>query len=114
MRISDWSSDVCSSDLASDMPTAVTQQGHPRMNYTQIFRNGWAISGTAKAVKFLTGSKLAHNKKMCASYHAEDMGGLSCGARKLSRSEARRVGKAGVSTCRTRWSPYHKKKKNKN
>src|SRR3546814_2587389 len=57
---------------ASDMPTAVTQQGHPRMNYTQIFRNGWAISGTAKAVKFLTGSKLAHNKKMCASYHAED------------------------------------------
>src|SRR3546814_4051596 len=34
---------------ASDMPTAVTQQGHPRMNYTQIFRNGWAISGTAKA-----------------------------------------------------------------
>src|SRR3546814_2066423 len=29
---------------ASDMPTAVTQQGHPRMNYTQIFRNGWAIS----------------------------------------------------------------------
>src|SRR3546814_6299036 len=43
------------------------------MNYTQIFRNGWAISGTAKAVKFLTGSKLAHNKKMCASYHAEDM-----------------------------------------
>src|SRR3546814_4878612 len=58
---------------ASDMPTAVTQQGHPRMNYTQIFRNGWAISGTAKAVKFLTGSKLAHNKKMCASYHAEDM-----------------------------------------
>ena len=58
---------------ASGMPTAVTQQGAPRMNYTQIFRNGWAISGTAKAVKFLTGSKLAHNKKMCATYHAEDM-----------------------------------------
>lgn len=58
---------------ASGMPTAVTQQGAPRMNYTQIFRNGWAISGTAKAVKYLTGSKLAHNKKMCATYHAEDM-----------------------------------------
>lgn len=58
---------------ASGMPTAVTQQGAPRMNYTQIFRNGWAISGTAKAVKFLTGSKLAHNKKMCATYHAEDI-----------------------------------------
>ena len=58
---------------ASGMPTAVTQQGAPRMNYTQIFRNGWAISGTAKAVKFLTGSKLAYNKQMCAMYHAEDM-----------------------------------------
>src|SRR3546814_17412212 len=33
----------------------------------------------------------------------------------LGRSEERRVGKACVSTCRSRWSPYHytKKKKNK-
>src|SRR3546814_13639862 len=29
------------------------------------------------------------------------------------RSEARRVGKECVSTCRSRWSPYHEKKKNK-
>src|SRR3546814_19484235 len=27
------------------------------------------------------------------------------------RSEERRVGKEGVSTCRSRWSPYHYKKK---
>lgn len=54
-------------------PTAVTQQGHPRMNYVQIFRNGWAITGTAKAVKYITGSKLAKNKRDCALYHAEDM-----------------------------------------
>src|SRR3546814_15694540 len=27
------------------------------------------------------------------------------------RSEERRVGKEWVSTCRSRWSPYHKKKK---
>src|SRR3546814_12100157 len=32
----------------------------------------------------------------------------------LSRSEARRVGKECVSTCRTRWWPYHEKKKQKN
>src|SRR3546814_4298794 len=25
----------------------------------------------------------------------------------VDRSEARRVGKEGVSTCRSRWSPYH-------
>src|SRR3546814_11629239 len=29
------------------------------------------------------------------------------------RSEERRVGKECVSTCRSRWSPYHKKKKKK-
>jgi hypothetical protein len=58
---------------ASGMPVAVTQQGAPRLNYTQIFRNGWAISGTAKAVTFLTGDKLAKNKADAAMYHAEDM-----------------------------------------
>src|SRR3546814_3145127 len=30
---------------------------------------------------------------------------------RISRSEERRVGKECVSTCRSRWSPYHKKKK---
>src|SRR3546814_13766761 len=29
------------------------------------------------------------------------------------RSEERRVGKEGVSTCRSRWEPYHEKKKKK-
>src|SRR3546814_18609906 len=32
----------------------------------------------------------------------------------LVRSEERRVGKECVSTCRSRWSPYHYKKKNNN
>ncbi len=58
---------------ASGMPVAVSQQGAPRMNYVQIFRNSWAISGTAKAVSYRLGSKLAKNKKECASFHAEDM-----------------------------------------
>src|SRR3546814_13343948 len=31
----------------------------------------------------------------------------------LGRSEERRVGKECVSTCRSRWSPYHEKKKKK-
>src|SRR3546814_13512931 len=31
-----------------------------------------------------------------------------------ARSEERRVGKEGVSTCRSRWSPNHEKKKKKN
>jgi hypothetical protein len=58
---------------AAGQPTAITQQGSPRMNYTQIFRNGWAVSGTAKAVQYRTGNKVAKNKRDCAMYHAEDM-----------------------------------------
>src|SRR3546814_16855706 len=34
-------------------------------------------------------------------------------AQAADRSEERRVGKECVSTCRSRWSPYHKKKKTK-
>src|SRR3546814_17479877 len=34
-------------------------------------------------------------------------------AERLSRSEERRVGKECVSTCRSRWSPYHSKTKQK-
>src|SRR3546814_5275729 len=30
---------------------------------------------------------------------------------RVARSEERRVGKECVSTCRSRWSPYHSKKK---
>ena len=58
---------------ASGLPVALTQSGAPRLNYTQIFRNGWAISGTAKAISFRTGSRLAKNKRDAAMYHAEDM-----------------------------------------
>src|SRR3546814_1605741 len=61
MRISDWSSDVCSSDLAS-MPMA-----------------GAAL--------------MPHQNRRFSIA--------------LSRSEERRVGKECVSTCRSRWSPYH-------
>lgn len=58
---------------ASNRPTAITQQGHPRSNVTQIFRNAWAVSGTATAVKFRTGNKVAQNRQHCAQYHAEDI-----------------------------------------
>src|SRR3546814_7724005 len=32
---------------------------------------------------------------------------LAAGIKKAGRSEERRVGKECVSTCRSRWSPYH-------
>src|SRR3546814_18401093 len=46
---------------------------------------------------------------MAGRRQAVAQGVESCQA--LVRSEERRVGKEGVSTCRSRWSPYHKKKK---
>src|SRR3546814_1454967 len=66
MRISDWSSDVCSSDLAD---------GGPR-------RGAWLRAGEAAADRV-----------------RDQPDGR--------RSEERRVGKECVSTCRSRWSPYH-------
>lgn len=54
-------------------PLPVTQKGDERLNYVQIFKNGWAITGTAKAITYLTGSQMAYNREMCFAYHAEDI-----------------------------------------
>src|SRR3546814_15427586 len=97
MRISDWSSDVCSSDL---------------MN---LIRVTGSLAKGARTVK-LDGARVAipETRELFAG------GEFILGARpehirfddrsKLRgevRSEERRVGKECVSTCRYRWSPYH-------
>src|SRR3546814_3068073 len=92
MRISDWSSDVCSSDLRhfdglqvlgkvgfrKGLDTLITSLDAPHHPLPppivdQAFRD--VRSRPVKAVEW--------------------------------RSEERRVGKECVSTCRSRWSPYH-------
>src|SRR3546814_13385631 len=99
MRISDWSSDVCSSDLRTvrfpDRPRRHTMGG--RRPVTR-----WAIRLTTK-----TAMKMKN--RICAM-----LAEAAAMPPKPNRSEERRVGKEGVSTCRSRWSPYHKKKKNNN
>src|SRR3546814_15954104 len=92
MRISDWSSDVCSSDL-------VLLQGQ---NY-HLAR----VSGKKRHVVVSTAlSQTSNRATRLLSYsgnrHMTVQG---------SRSEERRVGKECVSTCRSRWSPYHSEKK---
>lgn len=57
----------------SDRPNPVSQKGEERLNYVQIFKNGWAITGTAQSIDYLTGSQLAYNREMCFNYHAEDI-----------------------------------------
>lgn len=54
-------------------PTPVMQAGESYVNYVQIFKNGWSVTGTVKAISYLTGSKLAESKSQCAQFHAEDI-----------------------------------------
>lgn len=57
----------------SSKPTAFANLGFPRMNYMQIFRNAWDVTGTAKALEFYTGDIVAKNKADAALFHAEDI-----------------------------------------
>src|SRR3546814_13093867 len=97
MRISDWSSDVCSSDLGEDKDEAKKNNEAARL---------W-ISGI-EAVKRKLGVRTVYDLSatpffLRGSGYAE--GTLFPWTMSAFRSEARRVGKACVSTCRSRWSP---------
>src|SRR3546814_18036250 len=98
MRISDWSSDVCSSDLQSSAVYA--RSGLPRrlrlLAMTKIF--------TAPAIRAPVPRYATASRRWGSGSFAP--GRRCCG----TRSEERRVGKECVSTCRSRWSPYHYKK----
>src|SRR3546814_6303663 len=87
LRISDWSSDVCSSDL-SCLSNAVCA---PR----PCLASATDQSGLPQAP---AGSARSGLVRKCWSVSA---------SRKASRSEERRVGKECVSTCRSRWLPDH-------
>src|SRR3546814_16040551 len=105
MRISDWSSDVCSSDLqflahairtkeSRDQVDAVLR-GELRTSDIQVRVEPWLN----RAVAFAHGLKLvtvSKGKSVALTQRGEEV-----------RSEERRVGKEWVSTCRYRWSPYH-------
>src|SRR3546814_15175276 len=93
MRISDWSSDVCSSDLGASLPhdesgacidTALLPPGPHDLECRVTFRC------VPVSRRHGPDSEIMVEKR---------------------RSEERRVGKECVSTCRSRWSPYQYKKK---
>src|SRR3546814_15899154 len=105
MRISDWSSDVCSSDLTV---TRVQTESYGSM----------ADDGGSAQLE-IRASWTPHDVPDLAS-HVEAWGELLCTAGGMEpvpdgvavmpsrrRSEERRVGKECVSTCRSRWSSYH-------
>src|SRR3546814_13178623 len=89
MRISDWSSDVCSSDLVENR-LVITHQIH-LVHGEHDMPDAQQLREVA-----VTTSLLQH---ALARVDEDD------------RTEERRVGQECVSTCRSRWSPYHLKKK---
>src|SRR3546814_6644554 len=92
MRISDWSSDVCSSDLQPHQPV-------------RIAAIELAAPGHGEQAEEQHAERRHHgdDHQGCdETIHRQDI--APCRA---FRSEERRVGKECVSTCRYRWSPYH-------
>src|SRR3546814_10534283 len=92
MRISDWSSDVCSSDLYAD--TMLAQQISRISGVGQV-----NIFGEQKSAVRI---QVDPEKLASMGLGLENIRGVIA-----TRSEERRVGKECVSTCRSRWSPYN-------
>src|SRR3546814_14549914 len=129
MRISDWSSDVCSSDLEEGRALIIA------LNKWDVAENGSGLyQGVRKAldeglaqvrgVPLLTISGATGkgiDQLLAVAFETREArsrrvstGALNRWFEKAleanpppARSEERRVGKECVSTCRSRWSPYH-------
>src|SRR3546814_18555035 len=103
MRISDWSSDVCSSDLAALFDALAQIPGlrlaEPGEFSRRAFEHGRFDLTQAEAVGDLINAETDAQRKQAL--------------RQIQRSEERSVGKECVSTCRIWWSPYPLKKKYK-
>src|SRR3546814_13936278 len=98
MRISDWSSDVCSSDL----PHLHAKSGSlsPLKHFAYDLRD--IVKRQPLPGYRLTIEQCVGGPEILSFVPTEpDALGIP------RRSEERRVGKECVSTCRSRWSPYH-------
>src|SRR3546814_14749444 len=100
MRISDWSSDVCSSDLRCHTGSAA------------VFRF-FVFTLVLTRLHLATPQILPEHfrQPLCTFFiafaHAALIAIFDRNGQAALRSEERRVGKECVSTCRSRWSPYH-------
>src|SRR3546814_16635223 len=104
MRISDWSSDVCSSDLFARVAAAYADdQDHAQRLYDYISKL-WFMPATPILSNGGTGRGLPIS---CYLNYVDDSlhGIVHTWTENVWRSEERRVGKECVSTCKSRWSP---------
>src|SRR3546814_12113080 len=99
MRISDWSSDVCSSDLAMIVRKVMYWNKCSAVKCRAIQSASSSSIGCTPLV-------LVRMARMAAErrHHLLHAG-------RARRSDERRVGKACVGPCSSRGSPYHSKKK---
>src|SRR3546814_13515652 len=102
MRISDWSSDVCSSDLLAIRTGTLADA---RLIRTRIASRQFL---TCAAPGYLDRTAPL-DAVQDLDRHEHIVGTSTTWKFKQGdrRSEDRRVGKESVSTCRSRWSPYH-------
>src|SRR3546814_4900864 len=91
MRISDWSSDVCSSDLVQ--PDHPLRAALNALDLVLTYGGGDPVVDAYREIGAADCIPI-YNALDAETHHP------------VSRSEARRVGKECVSTCRSRWSPY--------
>src|SRR3546814_8352983 len=100
LRISDWSSDVCSSDLRIKADRFYTYSASGR---TVFIDSMHGAKGELEGVFIRT-----RNSEGLQVISARDGRFVdNATATDHERSEERRVGKECVRTCRSRWSPYH-------
>src|SRR3546814_17463791 len=106
MRISDWSSDVCSSDLQKKLADMMTDIA---LGLQASLRVGLLMDEHRFAPDMISIVKRNNvGKALDIARAARDMhGGNGISEEYQVRSEERRVGKECVSTGRSRWSPYH-------
>src|SRR3546814_12634212 len=106
MRISDWSSDVCYSDLVTEAIPLSPELTH--LHGLQLSADRTLLAGTHTGLAAITPA----GATTAVGTSDDDLMGLSGipGTDVVfasGRSEERRVGKECVSTCRSRWSPYN-------
>src|SRR3546814_14811521 len=106
MRISDWSSDVCSSDLLGELKLKISgcinACGHHHAGHIGIL--GVDRKGKENYQLLLGGSEAQDTSLARITGPGFDEDGI---VDAVERSEERRVGKECVSRCRSGWSPYH-------
>src|SRR3546814_11621011 len=110
MRISDWSSDVCSSDLAEARAQLETLAANTRRFGIEAFPMGDRRGGIVHVVGPEQGRSQPGMTIVCGDSHTSThgaFGALAFGIGTPERSEERRVGEECVSTVRSRGSPYH-------